>query len=164
MFVLNVRYLCVKQNCMLKKFHGLSAKLNHSSGKRNVRHCKLRWFQLRHEVIGLYSEITSYNHFWTRYLSQCYMAFIVIITYIAYMILFSSLEIGLFPRLILVCFNSAYIGILLGVTLECSRLCQNNRAILALQRRICLAFQQISVRKNLSKHDLIKVMIKIDHF
>lgn len=161
-FLLAVRYIRIKQQCLLKRILCLEAVVENNS---KVLNCKISRFWKVFKALNVYQaaiheEIKGHNRYWSKYLSIIFGIYIMEICFFFYSVLFNFNSEGttsIFSRLIFAIFGLEFSFLLLFITLECSKVVASNRQTHHQLRGIAVRLQQGQSNNFLSVLELLKL-------
>ena len=99
------------------------------------------------EIIHQFDELHAYNRYWAKFASIYFVAYIEILTYIAYGLLFDKSESDFAKRSFFLYFTFELLGMLLLITHEASKIVYNNVQIYKTNRAFCYTFGRVAKPK-----------------
>lgn len=138
-FLLTVKYILTKQEHQIQELEQRHRQLmqiseNHPSSAKYL-YINYRFAKTQKAISSIFLEISTYNSFWSRIVSNYFLIYIIQIVYLAYSFFLVTTNIEFHQRQFFIFFAVNFIATLTYVTFQCNLVVQNNVTIFKRSRQ-----------------------------
>lgn len=138
-FLLTVKYILTKQEHQIQELEQRHRQLmqiseNHPTSAKYL-YINYRFAKTQKAISSIFLEISTYNSFWSRIVSNYFLIYIIQIVYLPYSFFLVTTNIEFHQRQFFIFFAVNFIATLTYVTFQCNLVVQNNVTIFKRSRQ-----------------------------